>query len=95
MITTAPPLTASFMTTDLSFAKDFIAFLSTKDMLYLIFVLDLVVGIFCRFSTYFSNAALRDHVASTLIRRHFTSCPAGNFCTTLVQILVYFFFRVL
>lgn len=59
MITTAPPLSASFMTTDLSFAKDFIAFLSARDTLYLIFVLDLVVGVFCRFSTYFSNAALR------------------------------------
>ena len=43
MITTDPPISASFMTTDLSFAKDFIAFLPAKNMLYLIFVLDLVV----------------------------------------------------
>ena len=64
MITTAPPLTASFMTTDLPFAKDFIAFLSAKDILYLLLVLDLVVGVFCRFSTYLSNAALRFFVSN-------------------------------
>ena len=59
MITTAPPLSASFMIIDSSFDTDFIAFLSAKDTLYFTFILDLVVEVFCRFSIYFSNAALR------------------------------------
>ena len=59
MITTAPPLSASFMIIDSSFDRDFIAFLSAKDTLYFTFVLDLVVGVFCRFSVYSSNAVLR------------------------------------
>ena len=59
MITTAPPLSGSFMIIGSSFDRDFIAFLSAKDTLYFIFVLDFVVGVFCRFSIYFFNAALR------------------------------------
>ena len=54
-MTTAPPLSASLKIIDWSFARDLIAFLSAKDMLYLLFEL----GLFCTFSIYLSNAALR------------------------------------
>ena len=58
-MTTAPPVSASLIIIDWSFARDLIAFLSAEDILYFLFELGLIVGVFCTFSIYLSNAALR------------------------------------